>query len=59
MGSGRYYATSNHPNLTNRKFSQSRRSASFVNKTTNLAPGDYDISSTNIQPDGRYVLSKQ
>ena len=26
LGSARYYVTSKHPNLTNRKFSQSRRS---------------------------------
>jgi len=59
LGSARYYTTSQHPNYTNRKFSTSKRSASFANKSSNLAPNTYDISITDINPDGRYIISKQ
>jgi hypothetical protein len=59
LGSASYYVTSKHPNLTNRRFSQSRRGDLIISKSSNLAPNSYDISATDMNPDGRYVLSKQ
>ena len=59
LGSARYNVTSKFSNHTNGKISDSQKSSSFVNKSTNLAPNTYDISVTNINPSGRYVISKQ
>jgi hypothetical protein len=59
LGSVRYYVSSKFPNNTNRRFSVAQRSASFVNKSSNLAPNSYDLSVTDINANGRYVISKQ
>jgi hypothetical protein len=55
-----YYASSRHPNFTNHRISNAKKSDIYsLNKSSNLGPNTYDISATDINPSGRYVLSKQ
>jgi hypothetical protein len=55
-----YYASSRHHNFTNHRISNSKKPETYsLNKSSNLGPSTYDISATDLNPSGKYVLSKQ